>query len=123
MVSSIVNKIPAGETDTNKRINKALLYFLKSSEKNSELINRIPANKIFMIKHEDFIANPKRMMADMCDFLDVAKPSDYLSDCAAATYKIPNKSRYKIDWNKRMLKRIRIMVEKYEFLNGYSLDT
>ena len=121
MISSMVTKTSDGWE--SEQIYKAISYFTECSFHNQELIKRLPNDMIFTIRNEEFIANPLLMLADMCDFLDVVKTPDYLSDCVASCYRVPNRSRDNLDWDAEMRKQVDALIEKYEFFDGYSWDT
>ena len=123
MVASMVNSIPDWRQSQSEKIKQAIAFFKHRSADNMKLIRQVSADRIFMIRLEDFIASPKRMLSDICDFLGVAKTSEYLSDCATATYKVPKRSRDTLDWDEEHQKKIDALIEKYEFFNGYSRDT
>ena len=120
MVASMVNAMQDTKESRNERIKKAISFFTCRSADNMKLINQVSADRIFMIRLEDFIASPEKMLADICDFLSVAKTPEYLSSCAEATYEMPNKSRNTLNWNKEYEKEIDALIEKYEFFSGYS---
>ena len=122
MISSMIIKVHGYSINEAKSFKKAISYFTKCSIKNLELIKQVPPNRIFMIRHEDFIATPRKMLKDICDFLGVAQAPDYLSDCTEVVYKIPNRSRDRLDWDEESERKVDALIEKYEFFNGYSRD-
>ncbi len=123
MVASMVNSIPNWRQSQNEKIKKAISFFTHRSADNMKLIDQVPTNRIFMIRLEDFIATPKSMLSDICDFLGVAKTPEYLSSCTEVTYKMPNKSRDTLNWNEEYGREIDALIKKYEFFSGYSRDT
>ena len=122
MVASMVNSIPDWRQSQSEKTEKAISFFTHRSADNMKLIDQVSADRIFMIRLEDFIASPAKMLANICDFLGVAKTPEYLSSCTEVTYKMPNKSRDTLDWNEEHQKKIDALIEKYEFFNGYSRD-
>ena len=150
MISSMIIKVYDCSINEAESFEKAISYFTKCSKKNLELIKQVPSDKIFMIRHEDLVASPEKMLRDICDFLDVsqipghpsgrvaasskkmlkaicdfgsgAQASDYLSDCVKAIYKMPNKSRDSLDWDAEHKTQVDALIEKYEFFNGYNWD-
>ena len=123
MVASMVNSIPDWRQSQSEKIKRAISFFTRRSADNMKLINQVSADRIFMIRLEDFIAAPERMLSDICDFLSVAKTSEYLSNCAAVMYKVPKRTRDTLDWDEEHQKKIDALIEKYEFFSGYSWDT
>ena len=122
MISSMIIKVHDYSINEAKSFEKAISYFTRCSDKNLELIKQVPPNRIFMIRHEDFVAVPEKMLKELCDFLSVTQAPDYLSDCAEVVYKIPNKSRENLDWAAKHKEQVSALIEKYEFFNGYNWD-
>ena len=120
MIASMINTIPDWNNSQDEKLEQTFLFFENHSKNNLKLIKQVPADQIFMIRHEKFIASPKKMLSDICDFLDVVKTPEYLADCASATYKIPNRSRDTLDWDEESERKVDALIEKYEFFNGYS---
>ena len=123
MVASMVKAIWDGKENKDEKIKEAISFFTCRSADNMKLIDQVPADRIFMIRLEDFIASPKNMLSDICDFLGVAKTPEYLSSCTKVTYKVPNKSRDTLDWDEEYEREVDALIKKYEFFNGYSRDT
>ena len=123
MVASMVNSIRGERQSQNEKIKKAISFFTRRSVDNMKLIHRVPVGRIFTVRLEDFIASPEKMLADICGFLGVAKTPEYLSSCAEATYKMPNRSRNTLNWNEEYEKEIDALIKKYEFFAGYGRDT
>ncbi len=79
-------------------------------------------NEIFVLRHESFIENPKLRLKELCYFLGVDAPDDYLNDCASIVYKTPHKSRYDIQWSNELIEIVKNRMDKYPFLLGYSYE-
>lgn len=96
------------------------LYFLVCKAVN-ELKTRIDKDKIFEISSESFIESPNSCLKQMCNFLSIEAPHDYLEDCASIVYKKPNKSRFNVEWNSELVDLVRKkIIDKYQFLHHYS---
>ena len=122
MVASMVKATWDGKESRDKKIKEAISFFTCRSADNMKLINQVSADRIFMIRLEDFIASPEKMLADICDFLSVAKTPAYLSSCAEATYKMPDRSRNTLNWSEEHEREVDALIEKYAFFDGYSRD-
>lgn len=77
---------------------------------------------ILLIRHEDFVEDPRREIARMCSFLGVSLPDDYLEACVSIVRPSTHKSRKKVDWSAADRQRVDQAIDQYEFLNGYSFD-
>jgi hypothetical protein len=72
-------------------------YFFEHST-NCRIANAVPADRVFHLHHEEFIAAPREQLAAVCRFLGVAATADYLADCAATVYGQPRRSREHVEW-------------------------
>ncbi len=122
MVASMVNAIRGQKKSLDGNIKRAISFFTKCSANNMKLIGRVSTDRIFMIRLEDFIASPEKILANLCDFLSVAKTPEYLSSCAEVVYKMPNIIRNTLNWREEYEKEINALIEKYQFFDGYSRD-
>lgn len=123
MISSKIIKVSDPSMSETENFEKTISYFTECSDKNLELIKQVSPDKMFMIRHEDFIASPKNMLKDICDFLSVTPTPDYLRNCASTTYKIPRRNRYKLNWSEELKRKVDKLIETYEFFDGYSWDS
>ena len=48
---------------------------------------------------EDLIADPAKTLSDICRFLDLECPPDYLQMCVDKTFKTVSESRHTVDWD------------------------
>ena len=127
MASSALTTVPqfrlaAWHEEAHKYMKRAVSYIEKWSERNKRLMEQIPAHHVFISRHETFVDNPKEQLRKICDFLSVAKTEDYLSACTAATHKVPNKSRDRIDWPEEFKGRVEELIGNYEFFSGYTWE-
>ena len=77
---------------------------------------------IYELRHEKFIEEPKKYLAEMCRFLEVEPYEDYLGDCLSIIRKSRHKSRNKIEWDEEAIDAIYDKMRDYEFLQGYSFN-
>ena len=87
------------------------------------LVTLIRAEDIFINKHEDMVAFPVDQLSKLCDFLQVPAFPDYLNDCASVVHKKANKSRYELDWSEQQKEEVAKLIDRYDFLSGYSWDS
>jgi hypothetical protein len=86
------------------------------------LKKQVPEADILDLRHEEFIADPKLCLSQLCHFLGLAAPNDYLEDCASIIYKTPHQSRYKLQWPSESIELIKRQIDKFAFLEGYSFE-
>jgi hypothetical protein len=83
---------------------------------------QVGADAMLSVKHEELVNQPHVQIAQLCRFLSVPAPSDYLDACAGILYSSPAKSRQKIAWRPELVDTVRRRIEQYDFLSGYTYD-
>ncbi|ODS34824.1 MAG: hypothetical protein SCARUB_00084 [Candidatus Scalindua rubra] len=76
----------------------------------------------FNLRHEPFIESPENYLKELCHFLGVDAPSDYLNDCASIVFKSPHKSRNDIKWSQELIDLVKKRMGEFPFLHGYSYE-
>jgi hypothetical protein len=72
------------------------------------------------IRHENLVENPTLVLSEICTFLGVDAPADYLEACTSIIWERPNASRTNSPlWNAQRKEAIRELIQKYDFLKGY----
>ena len=117
-ISTIVSMAYLNKPDLTYGINT---YFTKC-EAVAYLKKQISKSDILDIRHESLIDNPKTVLSQLCNFLEVEINNNYLNDCASIVFKSPKKSRLKYEWSDELIKRVKNQIDKYEFLQGYSYE-
>ena len=84
--------------------------------------SRLPGD-VFEMRHEEFLAEPKTLLRELCAFLGLSATDEYLDACAAIVYRSPHKSRHDVVWPENVVEQIARNMENFEFLEGYSYDT
>ncbi len=90
-----------------------------------EINNILRANNeysIIEIYQEAFIANPKKELGKIIQFIGLNDVDGYLDKCASTTYKTPHKSRNKIEWSEEFKQQVQNKINKYSFLKHYSFN-
>ncbi|MDJ0679746.1 MAG: sulfotransferase [Xenococcaceae cyanobacterium MO_167.B52] len=86
------------------------------------LKTRIDESEILDIRHESLIEDPKAVLRQLCNFLEVEIDPKYLDDCANIVFKSPKKTRFNYKWDEQSIELVRSKIEQYDFLQGYSYD-
>jgi hypothetical protein len=86
------------------------------------VMNRLPPEDIFHLKHEDFVARPKQLMAELCRFFGEEASDDYLNDCASIVREAPNKSRLTVEWTPDQKEKVQRWMSRFSFLADYNFD-
>jgi len=77
---------------------------------------------VFDLKHEDFVADPKSKLEDLCRYLGLEITDDYLEDCSRMVYKSPHQSRFKAPWTPALIEQARERIDRFPFLRGYAFE-
>jgi len=71
------------------------------------------------LAHEDLILSSENTLREVCSFLGVESPEDYLRDCSEIVFDRPSHSRDKVAYTPDQLARIRQEASLSPFLNRY----
>ncbi len=74
------------------------------------------------MRHEDFLADPGRSLRDLCSFLGVDAPDDYVRDCTSIVFSSPRRRRSDWEWPAHLVRRIEEETERYPWLRGYRFE-
>lgn len=87
------------------------------------VIKKVRENEdVLEIKHEDFIANPKQLITEACEFLDLPVPDDYLDFCVSVVWKEPRITRHTVNWTDKHIARVEKLKQDVSFLREYTFD-
>jgi hypothetical protein len=89
---------------------------------NARLSRKLGPTKVFTLYHEDLVAEPRRCLAELCDFLDLEAEAEYLDACAGIVYEKPHQSRHRIDWPEQLKSKISETMQRLPMLRRYSFD-
>jgi len=106
----------------NRSLSDTVRWYLALCESNAYIKSQAGSEAVFDLRHEDFVREPERILADLCEFLELEHGEDYLADCASLVYESPHKSRYDTDWDAGSLALVRDGIDSYGFLRGYSYE-
>jgi hypothetical protein len=84
-----------------------------------EALKRHCGDRILDLRHEDFVAEPKGGLREMCTFLGLRTSAEYLEDCAKIVYTNPNRSRDGFDWPRDLISTVETQMREFDFLAGY----
>jgi len=104
-------------------LKKAMDFYFSMCSIIEDLKKEMKSTNVFHLKHESFIEAPTTHLKELCHFLGVNAPNDYLNDCASLVYKSAHKSRYDVEWNDELIDFIKNqIIDRFSFLQGYSYE-
>ena len=92
--------------------------FFRRAETNWQLIQSLEG-AVCSLRLEDLIAQPNRYLRELCEFLGVDAPDDYIGDCASILFARPRQSKTLAAWPRQLLAEVSRELRKYPFLSGY----
>ena len=79
-------------------------------------------SRLLEIHNVDFVNNPKGILQQICDFLNIDCPEDYLESCDSVAFKTLSKSRHSINWQPEVVDAVNKLIEDHPFFSRYSFD-
>lgn len=102
-------------------LSQAVEMFFQRCEAVAYVKSRVPHN-VFELRHEAFVAEPQRILRDLCGFLALKGDDQYYQACASIVFRAPHASRHEITWPDDLRARIARKIERFSFLQGYSFE-
>ena len=113
-------------TDHPYRNDKLLQKFIQEIHSLASAVQGIITNchleNTLEIHSADYVKDPKGTLQQICDFLDVECPEDYLQECGDKTFKQLSTSRKLVVWNPEAHTRVKAIIEEFPFFHRYSFD-
>jgi hypothetical protein len=86
------------------------------------LAERIGPTRLRQVRHEELISDPRATLAALCRFLGVEADEPFLAAASGQVYRSPARSRSEVEWRSEDDRRVRELIDRYEFLAGYARD-
>ena len=78
--------------------------------------------RVVEVHSEDFVADPRKIVRDICSTLSLPCPEEYVEACYEKAYKNSSKSRYHMEWSPDMLQYVANNMKNYSFFSRYTFD-
>ncbi|MCF8106021.1 MAG: sulfotransferase [Desulfohalobiaceae bacterium] len=72
------------------------------------------------ISQESLIRDPEERLREICGFLELDAPRDYLRDCAGIVFRSPRKVRHECDWDQGLIDEVQAAMQGLSFGAGYA---
>jgi hypothetical protein len=86
------------------------------------LRERIEPEDLLTVRYEDLVADPRRQLVQVLDFLDLDVAEAHLAACAALLAPDPVRERDLITWSHLDLTEVQRTIDTVGFLRGYGFD-
>jgi hypothetical protein len=83
---------------------------------------RLGADEIVDLRYEDFLADPRARLAELCRFAGVEPSDAYLDDCAAVVWSSSSRSRDTVEWSPTQHARLDAIIAGHHGFEGYSFE-
>jgi hypothetical protein len=103
-------------------VDDALGLGVRALETTEGILRRLPDEDALTVRHEAFVQDPRQGMRQLCTFLGVDAPDDYVEACASIVFESPRKTREGVQWSPQQIEFIQNrMIGRFDFLAGYGL--
>ena len=97
-------------------------HFFVNCEHVAHFRARTPPEMTGLVPHEALVADPPATLRQLCQFLGLEAPDDYLADCASIVFTRPEQPRHQIPWRDDQMALVLDGIARYDFLHGYTFD-
>ncbi len=105
---------------TAEGVKKQIPRHFEQADTNFRLI-RESGCRVLTIRHENMISNPSHTMIEICNFLDVEAPADWLEACSSIVFAKPHLTRKLYNYPPEQVEEIMKRMESFPFFEGYNL--
>ena len=103
-------------------LSAAVERYFTMAESVAALQQRVPETDWFETYHERVVADPATVLRNLCAFLDLDAPDDYIESCAGIVRQSPNRSRDDASWPASLVESVTARLQRYQFLDHYSFS-
>jgi hypothetical protein len=121
MMTTFVNRrVQRGERTT---LDDALRFGREALDTVMAVVQRVPAESLLTIRHEEMIQDPVSTVSRLCRHLGVIPEDDYLKDCAGIVSPSSRKTRRSVEWPEELIRRVQAeMIDRSPLLSGYRYE-
>jgi hypothetical protein len=107
---------------SGRSFENAIDTYFSYCETLENLRKQLGPSQLLSIQYEDFVQNGEIRLAEICQFLGLQAPPDYLKACTGILHAVPETSRQWVKWDSIHIERVATEIEHYDFLRGYSFE-
>ena len=113
----------AKKFDNERLLESETSDFFKWASAVTEIIEYIGSENVLEIHNSDLVNDPTVTLRNICAFLQVDCPVDYLEAVENKVFKKVSKTRELLEWPLRLRQAVEREKESFVFLNRYSFDS
>lgn len=103
-------------------LGSAIEDYFRLVEGVARLRERVPAERILDVRHEDLLADPRATLRRLVAWLGLEAPEDWLSACQGILFETPRRTREASPWTPEQVDAVARRAAQYPFLAGYRFD-
>ncbi len=107
---------------SGRSFESAVGRYLGNWEAIERLRARLAPGAIHTLRHEDLVTRPVEVLGELCAFLGVPAPDDYLAAAAGILFRGPSRTRQEVAWTPEQRQAIDAGIARFEGLRGYAFD-
>jgi len=89
----------------------------------SERIREQPIPGRFLdVRSGEFVADPTGELDRICSFMELGASRDYLEACANIVNNRPSVTRGRVEWSDEAIEAVNRLIDRHDFLAGYSFE-
>lgn len=106
-----------------KDLDEAIREYFRLVAGVARLRDRVGAERILDIRHEDLLASPEATLRRLAGGLGLEAPEDWLRDCRAILFDAPRRTREDAPWTPERIEQVAKAAERHPVLADYRFDT
>ncbi|GIW70519.1 MAG: hypothetical protein KatS3mg102_0061 [Planctomycetota bacterium] len=106
----------------HKALEQGIEEYFERVERVCRVLERAQPGEVMESFHEDLVADPRRELARLLDWLELEAEPEYLEACAGIVFPSPRKSREQAPWTAELIGRVTERMQRYPFLRRYRFE-
>jgi hypothetical protein len=104
-------------------LSDAIARYGRFAEGTQVAVDLLDEREVFVLRYEDFVADPEMGLMTLAGFLEVEPVSDWVANSAKHVFASPPRARTEADWSASSRDVTEALVARHSFLTGYSFDS
>jgi hypothetical protein len=105
-----------------RRLPDVVDLFFDLADSVDEVRRRVAPDRFHELHHDALISDPAATLGDLCRFLSLPAPADYLGACSAIIFDAPRRTRSDVGWTPELIERVAARSAEHPSLAHYCFD-
>jgi Sulfotransferase family len=101
---------------------EGIAFYFSLCETVAEVKQKLGRDELLEFRHESFVDDPQNHLRQLCGFLGVDAPEEYVYACKNIVFKNPSKTRDNAAWHDDLIAVVEQKISRFPFLEGYSYE-